>query len=165
MPEQREPLPIIAPAISVMPMGVKGRVESLLSSLPGVQYVASKDAESCCGAGGSFCLEHPTITQAIAAEKIKNAQSDRGLSMGHWMSGMQFEPVGKFGSLLTGFESFTRYRSWRGNCRWARKVRKDLAAEYGPLLLASMHDEAEFKQGGSLWASLILSERFRRSSG
>jgi glycolate oxidase iron-sulfur subunit len=65
-------------------LGVKGRVESLLSSLPGVQYVASKDAESCCGAGGSFCLEHPSITQAIAAEKIKNARAT-GASL--WATG------------------------------------------------------------------------------
>jgi glycolate oxidase iron-sulfur subunit len=55
--------------------GIRGIVEQLLSRLPGVTHVPSKDAESCCGAGGSFCLEHPDITKTIAAEKIKNARA------------------------------------------------------------------------------------------
>lgn len=64
--------------------GIKGLVEHLLSRLPGATYVPSKDAESCCGAGGSFCLEHPDITKAIAAEKIKNA---RATGAGFWATG------------------------------------------------------------------------------
>ena len=74
-PQQPETVTYHNPCHLRNAQGIKGIVEQLLSRLPGVTYVPSKDAESCCGAGGSFCLEHPDITKAIAAEKIKNARA------------------------------------------------------------------------------------------
>jgi glycolate oxidase iron-sulfur subunit len=74
-PEQPETVTYHNPCHLRNAQGVKGIVEQMLNRLPGVQYLPSKDSESCCGAGGSFCLEHPDITRAIAAEKIKNARA------------------------------------------------------------------------------------------
>ena len=74
-PEQPETVTYHNPCHLRNAQGIKGIVEQMLNWLPGVQYVPSKDAENCCGAGGSFCLEHPDITRAIAAEKIKNARA------------------------------------------------------------------------------------------
>ncbi|MBI5579065.1 MAG: (Fe-S)-binding protein [Deltaproteobacteria bacterium] len=74
-PEQPETVTYHSPCHLRNAQGIKGIVEQMLSRLPGVKYVPSKDSESCCGAGGSFCLEHPDITKAIAGEKIRNAKA------------------------------------------------------------------------------------------
>ena len=55
--------------------GVEAQVENLLNSLPGVNYVRTKDMDSCCGGGGTFFYDHPAISQKIVTPKIDNARA------------------------------------------------------------------------------------------
>lgn len=53
--------------------GVKTEVIQLLEKLPHVNYVQSKDFDTCCGGGGTFFYDFPDISHQIVSEKIDNA--------------------------------------------------------------------------------------------
>ena len=52
---------------------VSVQIEDLLNDLPGVNYVRSDDAESCCGGGGTFFYDFPEGSKKIVDVKIANA--------------------------------------------------------------------------------------------
>ena len=46
----------------------------ILNSLPGVEYIEMKDADRCCGCGGSFSLKFPELSAPIMDKKLKNIE-------------------------------------------------------------------------------------------
>lgn len=63
---------------------VSQQIETMLHSLPGVEYVRASDCESCCGGGGTFFYEYPDITRTMVTKKIENARNT-GASL--WLTG------------------------------------------------------------------------------
>ena len=52
-------------------MGVKKEPRELIQKLPGLKYVEMKDADTCCGFGGSFSLSFYELSQRINEGKLK----------------------------------------------------------------------------------------------
>ena len=50
-------------------LGVKRQPRELLASVEGLQLDEMKDAEVCCGFGGTFCVKYPDVSNAIVGEK------------------------------------------------------------------------------------------------
>jgi L-lactate dehydrogenase complex protein LldE len=50
-------------------MGVKDQPRALLAGLEGVTLEEMRDAEVCCGFGGTFCVKYPEISNKIVTEK------------------------------------------------------------------------------------------------
>ncbi len=53
-------------------IGLKGEQRQLLASLPWVELVPFDQGEQCCGFGGAFSANHPSISAGIGMEKLKN---------------------------------------------------------------------------------------------
>lgn len=51
--------------------GISEEPRELLRSLPGVDFVEMRDADSCCGGGGTFCLSHYELSRAVGRKKIE----------------------------------------------------------------------------------------------
>ncbi|MEF9944005.1 MAG: (Fe-S)-binding protein [Burkholderiaceae bacterium] len=56
-------------------LGVKTQPRALLAQLPGVKLTEMKDAEQCCGFGGTFSIKYGNISGAIVDEKCRNIQA------------------------------------------------------------------------------------------
>ena len=54
-------------------LGVKGRVESLLSHM-GMNLLPIKDAHLCCGAAGTYSILHKELSQALRTNKLNSLQ-------------------------------------------------------------------------------------------
>ncbi|HTQ10587.1 MAG TPA: (Fe-S)-binding protein [Fimbriimonadaceae bacterium] len=52
-------------------IGLKEQQIQLLASVPGIQVVTLDQPEQCCGFGGAFCVNHPTVSAGIGDEKLK----------------------------------------------------------------------------------------------
>ena len=60
-------------------LGVKQQPRRLLASVAGLELVELKEAEVCCGFGGTFCVKYPEISNKIVetkAEHIEGSQAD-----------------------------------------------------------------------------------------
>lgn len=55
-------------------MNVSKEPRQILKSIPGVELVEMKDANRCCGAGGTFSLVYYDISRQINDEKLDNAE-------------------------------------------------------------------------------------------
>ncbi|HAI76338.1 MAG TPA: Fe-S oxidoreductase [Microscillaceae bacterium] len=53
--------------------GIKQAPRTLLSNVKGLQLVEMKDAETCCGFGGTFAVKFQAISVGMAEQKIDNA--------------------------------------------------------------------------------------------
>ncbi len=53
-------------------MGVKDQPRGLLKTVNGLELVELKDADVCCGFGGTFAVKYGEISDAIVSEKAKN---------------------------------------------------------------------------------------------
>jgi glycolate oxidase iron-sulfur subunit len=51
--------------------GIGRQPREILRALPGIEFVEMENPDACCGGGGSFQVEHPSISQAITSKKIK----------------------------------------------------------------------------------------------
>ncbi|MBM3564739.1 MAG: (Fe-S)-binding protein [Alphaproteobacteria bacterium] len=51
-------------------MGVKAQPRALLASVQGLELREGKEAETCCGFGGLFCVKYPDVSAAITDVKI-----------------------------------------------------------------------------------------------
>jgi L-lactate dehydrogenase complex protein LldE len=51
---------------------IKEQPRKLLASVEGLTLVEMKDAETCCGFGGLFCVKYPDISDAIVSTKTAN---------------------------------------------------------------------------------------------
>jgi L-lactate dehydrogenase complex protein LldE len=56
------------------------RVE-LLNSIPGLHIAEMKDADVCCGFGGTFCVKYPEISNAIVEKKAQNIAATGALTL------------------------------------------------------------------------------------
>lgn len=56
-------------------LGVDRQPRQLLANVEGAQFVELPNAHECCGFGGVFSVEHPEISNAMLALKIKNIAS------------------------------------------------------------------------------------------
>jgi L-lactate dehydrogenase complex protein LldE len=50
-------------------LGIKAQPRKLLSCVEGLKLVEMRDADVCCGFGGTFCVKYPDISNAIVAKK------------------------------------------------------------------------------------------------
>jgi L-lactate dehydrogenase complex protein LldE len=53
-------------------LGIKAQPRQLLNSIPGLNIAELKDADVCCGFGGTFCVKYPEISNAIVEKKAEN---------------------------------------------------------------------------------------------
>lgn len=56
-------------------LGVKTQPRALLATMPGVRLTEMKDAQQCCGFGGTFSIKYGNISGAIVEEKCRNIQA------------------------------------------------------------------------------------------
>jgi L-lactate dehydrogenase complex protein LldE len=52
-------------------LGVRDQPRRLLKSVAGLKFRELKDADSCCGFGGTFCVKYPEISNGIVAAKAE----------------------------------------------------------------------------------------------
>jgi L-lactate dehydrogenase complex protein LldE len=60
---------------SLREMNVKAEPRKLLASVDGLSLGELSDPEVCCGFGGLFAVKYPAISERMADEKIRDAQS------------------------------------------------------------------------------------------
>lgn len=53
--------------------GIKEEPRKLLRKVKGLELVEMKDTDVCCGFGGSFSIQHKSISAAMAEQKVQNA--------------------------------------------------------------------------------------------
>jgi L-lactate dehydrogenase complex protein LldE len=53
-------------------LGVHGQVRKLLGSVQGLELKELRDADVCCGFGGTFCVKYPDISNTIVGKKAAN---------------------------------------------------------------------------------------------
>jgi L-lactate dehydrogenase complex protein LldE len=53
-------------------MGVKEQPRRLLASVAGVRLTELREAEVCCGFGGTFCVKYPEISGKMVSDKVAN---------------------------------------------------------------------------------------------
>ena len=56
-------------------LGVRSQPRALLGSIDGLDLKELKDADVCCGFGGTFCVKYPDISNAIVTKKAANIQA------------------------------------------------------------------------------------------
>jgi L-lactate dehydrogenase complex protein LldE len=52
-------------------LGIRAQPRRLLKSVTGLKLAELKDADVCCGFGGTFCVKYPDISNAIVEEKTR----------------------------------------------------------------------------------------------
>jgi glycolate oxidase iron-sulfur subunit len=92
--QRREPLSVPAASASrptirvayhdpchlVRGQGISREPREILKGLPWVEYVEMRDADRCCGGGGTFCLTHYDVARAIGGRKVE-AIRDAGVDI------------------------------------------------------------------------------------
>jgi L-lactate dehydrogenase complex protein LldE len=53
-------------------LGIKAQPRTLLGTVTGLHVAEMKDADVCCGFGGTFCVKYPDISNAIVEKKVEN---------------------------------------------------------------------------------------------
>jgi L-lactate dehydrogenase complex protein LldE len=53
-------------------LGIKAQPRKLLRSVSGLKLDELKDADVCCGFGGTFCVKYPDISNVIVSKKVDN---------------------------------------------------------------------------------------------
>ena len=53
-------------------LGVRAQPRALLRTVEGLKLAEMRDADVCCGFGGTFCVKYPDISNAIVAKKTAN---------------------------------------------------------------------------------------------
>ncbi len=53
-------------------LGIKAQPRKLLAGVQGLQLKELKDADVCCGFGGTFCVKYPDISNLIVGKKADN---------------------------------------------------------------------------------------------
>ena len=60
------------PCHLVRAQGISEAPRKILKALPGVEFIEMKDANICCGGGGSFQFDFPQISKGITGNKLRN---------------------------------------------------------------------------------------------
>jgi L-lactate dehydrogenase complex protein LldE len=55
---------------SLRALGLGERPEQLLRTVPGLQLLPLKDADQCCGFGGTFAVKNPDVSAAMLSDKL-----------------------------------------------------------------------------------------------
>ena len=55
-------------------LGVRDQPRTLLKNI-GAEIVEMRDAEVCCGFGGTFCVKYPDISNAMVGDKTANIEA------------------------------------------------------------------------------------------
>ena len=58
-------------------LGIRSQPRRLLAKVRGLKVAEMKDAEVCCGFGGTFCVKYPEISNDMVSEKAANDRGDR----------------------------------------------------------------------------------------
>jgi L-lactate dehydrogenase complex protein LldE len=53
-------------------LGIKAQPRALLGNVEGLQLIEMKDADVCCGFGGTFCVKYPDVSNKIVEKKTSN---------------------------------------------------------------------------------------------
>lgn len=56
-------------------LGIKQEPRQLLASIAGLTLVEMRDAETCCGFGGTFCVKYPDISNDMVDKKAANIEA------------------------------------------------------------------------------------------
>ena len=56
-------------------LGIRDQPRKLLATVEGLQLIEMKDAETCCGFGGTFAVKYPDISNAIVEKKTSNVEA------------------------------------------------------------------------------------------
>jgi L-lactate dehydrogenase complex protein LldE len=56
-------------------LGIQKQPRKLLSSIEGLKVVEMRDADVCCGFGGTFCVKYSDISNAIVEQKTANIEA------------------------------------------------------------------------------------------
>ncbi|MGF7159685.1 L-lactate dehydrogenase complex protein LldE [Rhodoligotrophos appendicifer] len=96
-------------------LGIKAQPRQLLASVRGLTLVEMKDAEICCGFGGTFCVKYPDISNDMVDKKAINIES----------SGAEVLLAGDLGCLMNMAGKLQR----RGSTVEVRHVAEVLAEE------------------------------------
>jgi L-lactate dehydrogenase complex protein LldE len=56
-------------------IGVSRQPRVLISNVKDIAFVEMRDADRCCGFGGTFSFKYPDISAAMLEEKIRNIQA------------------------------------------------------------------------------------------
>jgi L-lactate dehydrogenase complex protein LldE len=62
-------------------LGVRKQPRKLLGSVAGLHIAEMKDADVCCGFGGTFCVKYPEISDAIVEKKANNIAATGALTL------------------------------------------------------------------------------------
>ena len=96
--------------------GVTKEPRELLSTA-GLEYVAAKDEEVCCGFGGSYSIDFPEISAELLKRKLDNVEAAGVGSAGDRLPGLRFAAQGRNGK-----------KGWRDQgqtyCRDCRRTKK-----------------------------------------
>jgi L-lactate dehydrogenase complex protein LldE len=82
-------------------LGVQHQPRRLLKQLVGLELHEMRDAEVCCGFGGTFCVKYPAISNAMVEQKVVNAEK----------SGAELLLAGDLGCLMNMAGKLARRRS------------------------------------------------------
>ena len=53
-------------------LGIQAQPRALLASVQGLELRELRDAETCCGFGGTFCVKYPEISSKIVSDKVRH---------------------------------------------------------------------------------------------
>jgi glycolate oxidase iron-sulfur subunit len=65
------------PCTQVNVVGETGAIRALLARIPGLHVLALPEQPRCCGAAGTYFIEHPEIADRLRAEKLQQALHQR----------------------------------------------------------------------------------------
>jgi glycolate oxidase iron-sulfur subunit len=60
------------PCHLVRAQGVSGAPRKILKAIPRIEFIDMKEANACCGGGGSFQFDYPEVSKGITEKKIAN---------------------------------------------------------------------------------------------
>jgi L-lactate dehydrogenase complex protein LldE len=62
---------------SLRELGIEAQPRQLLNSVQGLKLTEMKEANVCCGFGGTFCVKYPDISARMVSDKVKNIQATK----------------------------------------------------------------------------------------
>jgi L-lactate dehydrogenase complex protein LldE len=98
-------------------LGVKQQPRTLLATVEGLKLLEMRDAEVCCGFGGTFCVKYPDISNDMVDKKASNIAA----------TGAEVLLAGDMGCLMNMAGKLKR----QGSAIQARHVAEVLAGEVG----------------------------------
>ena len=101
-------------------LGIREQPRRLLATVEGLEMKEMRDADVCCGFGGTFCVKYPDISNAIVEKKVANVRA----------SGAGTLAAGDLGCLLNMAGKLKR----AGSAVEVRHVAEILAGARGPAI-------------------------------